>query len=98
MDLDLADSPDDVPVRLGATKPLIPMSKLMVLPGQVWRDKTELVRNAQNTPDENARKIVDDTAAIFGWTAKGQEENFVSITFRLCTCCADYASRDGHLD
>lgn len=97
MKLELKDVLDDVSVRLGKDRPLIPMSKLMVLPGQVWRSKTELVRNAQNKPQENARRIVEDSVAIFGWTTAGQIENFVSSPPRVDVKDADFLTRSDRL-
>lgn len=60
-------------VRLGEKGPLVPVSQLEILPGQFWRNKTEMPEIASNTPQENHRRIVTDAAALFGFGSKEKE-------------------------
>ncbi|KAK5952439.1 hypothetical protein OHC33_006482 [Knufia fluminis] len=68
---------DDLIVRTGGAKgSLLPMSKLMVLPGQAYKQKTQLVRNAQRDPYNNYREITQSAATLFGWTPDDQPTRF----------------------
>ncbi|KAK5089504.1 hypothetical protein LTR24_006146 [Lithohypha guttulata] len=70
----------DLIVRCGSEGPLFPVSVLEVLPGQFWKQKTDLADIASHDPLDNYRTITQEGARIFGFQANGPDGQGTTLT------------------
>lgn len=72
-------SNDELVVPCGTTGPLFPVSTLMVLPGQFWKQKTDLADIASHAPTINYNTLINGGTQLFGFSATGLDSQATTL-------------------